>query len=446
MHFVYMAAVPDGRSYTKTDVGLANELQWHRICRYVATVLPDGLDRLTTTPIGYAHVRRFFEARVIRNLDMMTALHETFMRCSVDLALRMGLMDPDGKGSHRHPAKNRTFIGDGTVVPPLFTASPGDIWVDEETGETGFVRFDPDAHLYRTGDGKKVIGSLWVNANVRSEHENERITLGFAPVLPERPEAAVFMDLLTELRPLLPGAQAYVYDMALDAATINRGYDLGLMPVVKVSLTSQGQPSSSKLERVTLKSPDGRTHERDLWTFNGAAGIVVTTPAGEAFVRFELTRVGVRPNRKTGEQRVYGTFRAPDVAAVPMSLRGATVMIRLNQTDSDRARSIGKGRVYNRVKYLRPFPEGSDTFIELFGLREDAESDNNLLKQSLWNKRSHSVGMGRQWVDMLGYRLNRNIRAAMAFEKRTGVDLYPEVTRHRPDAQEVIRSFYRAAQ
>ena len=46
---------------------------------------------------------------------------------------------------------------------------------------------------------------------------------------------------------------------------------------------------------------------------------------------------------------------------------------------------------------------------------------------------------------MLGYRLNRNIRAAIAFEKRTGVDLYPEITRHRPDPQEVISSFYGAA-
>ena len=57
--------------------------------------------------------------------------------------------------------------------------------------------------------------------------------------------------------------------------------------------------------------------------------------------------------------------------------------------------------------------------------------------QALRNKRAPSVGLDRQWVDMLGFRLNRNIRAAMAFERRTGVDLYPEIVRHRPDPQEV---------
>jgi hypothetical protein len=41
---------------------------------------------------------------------------------------------------------------------------------------------------------------------------------------------------------------------------------------------------------------------------------------------------------------------------------------------------------------------------------------------------------------MLGFRLNRNIRAAMAFEARTGVDLYPEFSRPRQTFAEVIRA------
>jgi hypothetical protein len=77
-------------------------------------------------------------------------------------------------------------------------------------------------------------------------------------------------------------------------------------------------------------------------------------------------------------------------------------------------------RGLNRAENLRPFCEGEPDFRRLFGLREDAESANNLLKSTLWGGRAHSIGVRRQTLNQIGFYVLCNLKAAAAWECRTG--------------------------
>lgn len=319
---------------------------------------------------------------------------------------------------------------------------PGDQWVDPITGEMGIVRHDPSAGWYTTGAKEVVRGTLWANCHVRSEHENERVNVGFARVPRGRGDASVFMDLVEAVRPDFPPALGYVYDMAMDGETINRGYRMGLIPVTKVSLDNKGMPSSSAVCTATVIGKDGRARDLQIWAYNGAYGIEVVTATTSLFVRLDLVQIKFATN-SDGTQRAYTRLEFPSDAPVPEALRGARVMPRLDQCDEDLKRTI-KGRPYNRAICVRPHPEGSEGFEAVYGVREDAESFNNLLKQSLWNKRSHSLDPDRQFLDMLAFNLNRNIRALMAYEARTGVNLFSEMEHGRKSLAEVTDSLSRA--
>ena len=54
----------------------------------------------------------------------------------------------------------------------------------------------------------------------RGAYENERVTLSFGPRLPGDDEAAVFMKLVEELRPMLPGAVAYAGTRAIGEGAV----------------------------------------------------------------------------------------------------------------------------------------------------------------------------------------------------------------------------------
>ncbi|MEO7572951.1 MAG: hypothetical protein ABIX10_11005 [Acidimicrobiales bacterium] len=71
--------------------------------------------------------------------------------------------------------------------------------------------------------------------------------------------------------------------------------------------------------------------------------------------------------------------------------------MRLHGNPSDTARH------FNRTENVRPIPQDDPAFQELFRRRNDAESINRGLDDSLWLRRAHSVGHRRQLLNLLGY-------------------------------------------
>jgi hypothetical protein len=78
------------------------------------------------------------------------------------------------------------------------------------------------------------------------------------------------------------------------------------------------------------------------------------------------------------------------------------ITVRLHGTDTDRARRL------NRPENVRPIAPTDPDFARLYPRRNDAESINRNLVDTLWLGRAHSRGHARQYLNLLGYALMVN--------------------------------------
>ena len=76
-------------------------------------------------------------------------------------------------------------------------------------------------------------------------------------------------------------------------------------------------------------------------------------------------------------------------------------------------------RKLNRTENLRPIAPSDSVFADLFSRRNDAESINRGLDDTLFLRRAHSVGHRRQTVNLLGYALMVNSLTLLEHEART---------------------------
>ncbi len=107
-----------------------------------------------------------------------------------------------------------------------------------------------------------------------------------------------------------------------------------------------------------------------------------------------LRRIRTHRNAdKGGRYRWYNDYELPDRHG------GGTLTVRLHGNDTDAARKL------NRTENLRPIPPGDPDFARLYRRRNDAESINRDLDDTLYLRRAHSVGHARQHLNLLGYAL-----------------------------------------
>jgi hypothetical protein len=77
------------------------------------------------------------------------------------------------------------------------------------------ARFEPDAGLHFEGTGETAWGCKFVLVAARSEEEQARIILDLEAVPKPGGEAAIAMECITRLAPLVPEAQGVIYDTVL---------------------------------------------------------------------------------------------------------------------------------------------------------------------------------------------------------------------------------------
>ena len=99
---------------------------------------------------------------------------------------------------------------------------------------------------------------------------------------------------------------------------------------------------------------------------------------------------------KNGKFRWYNDYRLPE------RLGGGVVTVRLHPTDDDTKRK------FNRTENVRPIPSTDPDFAGLYGRRNDAESINRALDDTLWLRRAHSIGHRRQHLNLLTFTLGVN--------------------------------------
>ncbi|MBL8774932.1 MAG: hypothetical protein JNK12_03330 [Acidimicrobiales bacterium] len=147
-------------------------------------------------------------------------------------------------------------------------------------------------------------------------------------------------------------------------------------------MTSRHLQAEQRREKTTLvetKTVGGRTV--NLYARGGTLGVGQLDDQGE--LQFTpLARIRThRTAGKSGLYRWYNDYRLPD---------GGQVTVRLHGTDEDKARRL------NRAENVRPIPPTDPDFETLFHQRNDAESINRALDDTLHLRRAHSVGHRRQ--------------------------------------------------
>jgi hypothetical protein len=407
-------------SARQVEVEIAHPLVWGLIRDTVAEHRPDLV--LPVRPMRRHH-HRYLRDRYLTDPGILAALGDLHRRLAIDQARSLGLLDPDGGGSYTHPDLARMLYADGKVITPLFRAGPDDRKLDKTTGELRVPRHEPDGHLHFQGDGETAFGIKFVIVAVRNHNHRGRIIVDTEWVPTAGGEAATAMECFGRIAPLAPGAQGVIYDTALRGIhhqTLLRS--LGLLPVNRVTAAKAGakdprrkegqrEPKSAHLEDKTITLPDGSQRTLRLYARDGALGIGELTDTGELTFT-ELRRKRTHRNAdKNGRYRWYNDYQLPDRHG------GGTLTVRLHGNDDDRTRKL------NRTENLRPIAASDPDFARLYPRRNDAESINRDLDDTLYLRRAHSLGHARQHVNLLGYALIVNGIATRRYAQRRPPDL-----------------------
>ena len=97
---------------------------------------------------------------------------------------------------------------------------------------------------------------------------------------------------------------------------------------------------------------------------------------------------------------------------LPPKYDGIEVIVRINGNAEDERRGL------NRAEHLRAIPPRDPDFARLNARRNDAESINRALQDTLHLGRAHSVGRVAQEADLLGFGLVMNALSWHRHRKR----------------------------
>jgi hypothetical protein len=406
MWLVYESLISIFRSARQVEAELAHPAVWDLLRRHVRERFPRDMSRwLPETPMRRYHYlyarNRYFTTPAV--LEQLTALHREL---AATQARELGLLDPAGAGSWTHPDLSRMIHADGKVMTPLFRARPGDTILDKSTGELRELRADPDGGLHVEGDGQHAWGTKFVLVAARNHDVHGRIILDLAWVPKAGGEARTAMDSFGRLAPQIEGAQGVIYDTALRGVhhqTLLR--DLGLLPINRVAAKTASAKQARRAERRVEKSAyiedktvthAGHDITLTLYARGGAVGIGELADTGDLLFT-ELRRVRTHRNRdKNGQYRWYNDYQLPD------RFGNQVITVRLHSNGEDQVRG------FNRTENVRPIPPSDPDFARLYPRRNDSESINRNLEDTLWLGRAHSIGHARQLMNLLGYALMVN--------------------------------------
>jgi hypothetical protein len=394
-------------SARRVEAELAHPLVWGHLRRLIQHRWPNDPELwLPVQPMRRFHYS-YGRSKWLTQPAVLADLRRIQQSTAIRTTRALGLLEPDGPGSWTHPDLSRMLYADGKVVTPLFRARPGDTRLDKTTGELRPVRVEADAGLHVEGTGEMVWGTKWVIVAVRTTDVHGRVILDADWVPTAGGEAATAMGCFKQLAPQCPGAQGVIYDTALRGVhhqTLLR--QLGWLPVNKVTAAKAriAKPRRKGGERVeksthvedrTITLADGTIHTISLFARGGAVGIAALTDTGEmAFT--ELLRIRTHRNADKGGYRWYNDYRLPE------HLGGGTISVRLHGNDDDTKRR------FNRTENVRPIPPTDPDFKALYRRRNDAESINRALDDTLWLRRAHSIGHERQHLNLMSHALMVN--------------------------------------
>lgn len=439
--FEFTAALCGG--YSAAERVFRNPDHWATLREAVASAHPDRPEwRLPDKPMTRGMHYRFF-ARCMSDY-LLDVLEKRLTAAAVEAATAIGILSSESQNSWTYP--QLFMVGDGTFIPAMFK-TPYQKATNPDTGRT--KRTDPDAGFYqpkkkrkrkskkkddneKQGDEEgetenKIYGAGYSAVLLSARNPmagNERIV--FSAALQPKGEGkeaeatfatSKFLGLIREYRRELGEVRGLAYDMALRSKDSMRILDSGRLPLVKIPFRNDSGPAWRTLGNFEFGTnpKTGAVVERVVYAVNGTPCILVPDGEGTHWyvplkrVKTEVKKARLRKDGSRGPSRIYGTWKMIDHPLTPRNLRGATVRIRHNTGE--------------RTKALSAIPESDAWFKQVYGLREDAESTNSVLKAELRNGRSRAVGNRRVRFIVLMFQLRTIITSLIAHHKRTGASI-----------------------
>jgi hypothetical protein len=386
---------------------LADPRTWAFVCELAAELFPSELQP-PLEPIRWHHFKYIKNTYLARD-DILAEYRLIHREEACALAREAGNFPERGPASTIHPTEAITIAADGKVVATRTKARPGERRKDR-AGKWVPRRVDPDKDLYHEGDQTDAWGLKFNPLHTRTPFGRVVLDIPYVRGVSPKDEADVTLQVLRELRALLPGPLFHVHDGAMtsehDQAMLT---DLGIIlinrpkaksnPNVRGASIGQRKPDEGLVEIKTVKHPDGtkemlRIHQRD-----GELGLLELTQTGESlFVRLQPTKLIMNSNRKPSSRRFrpYIGLRLPPEIALRTGKR--EIIVALYQTSDDEQRG------YRRTAHVRAIGPGNKRDFAMYRrMRGDSESLNRAVEDSLYrHHRAHSEGWACQQVDMLG--------------------------------------------
>lgn len=405
---VFLCMVTIHTSARKAATEMADD--WETIQQAGRDRYPDDPSRWASDGPVRRHHWQYFKTLVAE--EQVRIILDAFEDTACDMSREAGVCDPDGGGSIGHPGCGRVNVGDGKVITPLYKAKKGTRLVDKETGEIlGNKKYDPDAKMHTTGGGHPAYGNKFVLFASRTEYWHSRWITSLDYVPDTGGEARVAMDCLERTLPKLPGVQAVLYDGAMRGKHHRQALrDLGVQMISPPAAARAESDEGPREEKTTfiesIPHPTDEGRELSLYGQGGALGVLDYDADGEPHFT-PLRRLRTRRGRnKDGTYRWYCDF------ALPPSLGGGELAVRMDTTDDDVKRGV------NRSENLRIMSPLDPDYERIYPLRSDIEACNRQLDDTLWLRRAHSVGATHQLLDLIGYALVYNsVALALARER-----------------------------
>jgi hypothetical protein len=417
MWLLYEALISVFGSARRVEAELAHPVVWNLIRKTIRRRFPNQTElHLPESPMRRHHYI-YARNRYLADPQVLAQLTHAHRVLAAEQARELGLLEPDGPGSWTHPDLSRMLHADGKVITPLFKAQPGDRRLDRTTGELIPTRTEPDAALHFEGDGNAAWGTKFVLVAARTPDVHGRIILDVEWVPTPGGEARSAAECFTRLAPHMPGAQGVIYDTALRGVHHQHLLrELGLLSINRVTAAKAGAKKPRRdnrrvektvhIEDTTVTLANGTTRTLRLYASGGALGIAELDDTGtHQFVPIQRVRTH-RNKDKNGRYRWYNEYK------LPAAYDEQVITVRLHGNDDDAARKL------NRTENLRPIPPGDPDFERLFPRRNDAESINRHLDDTMWLGRAHSIGHARQHLNLLGFALTVNSLALHRHRER----------------------------
>ncbi len=244
-------------------------------------------------------------------------------------------------------------------------------------------------------------GVGFVSLVTRSPEANERVILDVIDAPRAAGEAAHAMKAFRRTLPLLPGAQATLYDGAMRGVHRREIFEMGKIPISPPR--TRDNPKLHERYFGPVEVHGGGLTELDIQLVDGTPNIKELADDGTP-VYTPLVRIKTSKPRTTGA--CYNEY------VVPPELGSGVIRLPVTSDDHDRADK------FNREEWLHAFAPGDPDYERLYRRRNDAESGNASLDNSMPRERAHSIGRPGILLNLITWAFYKNAQARALHAER----------------------------